>query len=231
MQIANRESFAAARKKGAPTARSYVQDGLVALFDGIENAGWGVHDPSATTWVNLAGGPAMSFNGGLTVGDNYMRTTSGYGEAALASALRSTNLTIEFVAARNFAFGSSNAFYSESMSSSEYVYASILFYTSGQIYYNRKSQQWYVAQSNFPAGAARHFSFSVGGGNALAVMGEKVLKSGAMAAQTQTIYKLRTTYTGGSDKLFHSLRRYSRALTAAEIAANYAIDKERFNLP
>lgn len=24
---------------------------------------------------------------------------------------------------------------------------------------------------------------------------------------------------------------YSRALTAAEIAANYAIDKERFNLP
>ena len=30
---------------------------------------------------------------------------------------------------------------------------------------------------------------------------------------------------------FYSLRVYSRALTADEIAHNYAIDKERFNLP
>ncbi len=29
----------------------------------------------------------------------------------------------------------------------------------------------------------------------------------------------------------HALRLYNRALTAAEIAANYAVDKERFNLP
>ena len=41
---------------GVPTAKDYVQDGLVAMWDGIENAGWGVHDLSATTWVNLAGG-------------------------------------------------------------------------------------------------------------------------------------------------------------------------------
>ena len=30
---------------------------------------------------------------------------------------------------------------------------------------------------------------------------------------------------------YHSLRLYSRALTADEIARNYAVDKERFNLP
>ena len=34
-------------------------------------------------------------------------------------------------------------------------------------------------------------------------------------------------YTGQ----YHCLRLYSRALTAAEIAHNYAIDKARFNLP
>ncbi len=38
------------------TARSYVQDGLVAMWDGIENAGWGLHDNNATNWVDLVGG-------------------------------------------------------------------------------------------------------------------------------------------------------------------------------
>lgn len=229
MLIAARESFAA--RRGAPTARDYVQDGLVALFDGIENAGWGVHDPNATTWANLAGGPSMSFTGGLAVGDNYMRTTSGYGEAALASALRSTDLTVEFVAARYFGYSSSNAFYSESVGATAYTYGSIFFYaSSGQIYYNRKSQPWYIAASNFPWGVPRHFSFSVGGGNARAVMVDAVVKEGAMVAQTQTVYGVRTTYTAGSDKALYCIRRYSRALSAEEVAANCEIDKERFGL-
>ena len=39
--------------KTMPTARDYVQDGLIAIWDGIENAGWGVHDPNATEWKQL----------------------------------------------------------------------------------------------------------------------------------------------------------------------------------
>ncbi len=39
----------------ALSAKSYVQDGLVALWDGIENAGWGVHDANATVWKDLCG--------------------------------------------------------------------------------------------------------------------------------------------------------------------------------
>ena len=39
-----------------PTARDYIQDGLVAMWDGIENAGWGKHDENATNWVDLVGG-------------------------------------------------------------------------------------------------------------------------------------------------------------------------------
>ena len=54
---------AAIAANAVPTARSYVQDGLVAMWDGIENAGWGVHDNNATAWVNLVGGVAdMEFN-------------------------------------------------------------------------------------------------------------------------------------------------------------------------
>lgn len=42
--------------EGAPSAKSYVQDGLVCLWDGIENVGYGVHDGAATGWVDLVGG-------------------------------------------------------------------------------------------------------------------------------------------------------------------------------
>lgn len=45
-----------------PTAKSYVQDGLVAMWDGIENAGWGVHDQNATVWKNLVGEEDIEFN-------------------------------------------------------------------------------------------------------------------------------------------------------------------------
>lgn len=37
-----------------PTSDDYVQDGLVAQWDGIDNAGTGAHNPSATIWKNLA---------------------------------------------------------------------------------------------------------------------------------------------------------------------------------
>ena len=39
-----------------PSSADYVQDGLLVQWDGIDNAGTGVHNPSATTWKNLAGG-------------------------------------------------------------------------------------------------------------------------------------------------------------------------------
>ena len=37
------------------TAKDYIQDGLVAMWDAQENIGWGKHDDTATTWVDLTG--------------------------------------------------------------------------------------------------------------------------------------------------------------------------------
>ena len=37
------------------TSASYVQDGLIAQWDGIDNVGTGTHDPNATVWKDLAG--------------------------------------------------------------------------------------------------------------------------------------------------------------------------------
>ena len=42
--------------KSGYTAKDYVQDGLIAMWDGIENAGWGSHDSDITIWKDLIGG-------------------------------------------------------------------------------------------------------------------------------------------------------------------------------
>jgi len=39
----------------ALTSRSYIQKGLAVCYDGVDNAGAGVHDPNAATWVDLTG--------------------------------------------------------------------------------------------------------------------------------------------------------------------------------
>ena len=64
------------------TSASYVQDGLITQWDGIDNVGTGTHDPNATVWKDLAGnldltltangswtnGNALSVNGASAVG-------------------------------------------------------------------------------------------------------------------------------------------------------------------
>lgn len=45
----------AAWAKSGYTAKDYVQDGLIAMWDGIENAGFGLHDDAATVWKDLSG--------------------------------------------------------------------------------------------------------------------------------------------------------------------------------
>ena len=44
----------------AYTSASYVQDGLIAQWDGIDNTGVGVHDPGAKAWKDLVGNYDLS---------------------------------------------------------------------------------------------------------------------------------------------------------------------------
>jgi hypothetical protein len=59
-----------------PTARDYVQDGLIAMWDGIENAGWGTHDPNATEWKDLMGSLDATTIDSPIFGDNYTDTSN-----------------------------------------------------------------------------------------------------------------------------------------------------------
>lgn len=76
------------RKKSDPTARDYVQDGLVVLYDGIENVGWGEHDGTASAWVDLAGTlDPVQYKSGTVIGDNCAYNPTGT-QIATNSALK-----------------------------------------------------------------------------------------------------------------------------------------------
>ena len=60
----------------AYTSASYVQDGLITQWDGIDNAGTGTHNPNATVWKDLAGNLDLTLtaNGSWTNGNALVYT-------------------------------------------------------------------------------------------------------------------------------------------------------------
>ena len=84
----------------AYTSASYVQDGLVAQWDGIDNAGMGTHNPNATVWKDLAGNLDMTLteNGSWTNGN----ALAVNGAAAVGTTKTSSYKTIEVVYSKPF---------------------------------------------------------------------------------------------------------------------------------
>lgn len=96
----------AAAARGA--VDGYVQSGLIAHWDAIDNVGTGVHDANATTWKDLTGLHAdMVFPNGTLIGGNYYDMkkegveggTGGYltDVADIATAIADKACTIEVV--------------------------------------------------------------------------------------------------------------------------------------
>jgi hypothetical protein len=53
--LASKQIAFGSGKRGL-SAKDYVQDGLIAMWDGIENAGWGLHDSNPIGWHELIAG-------------------------------------------------------------------------------------------------------------------------------------------------------------------------------
>ena len=78
-------------------ASSYIQNGLVACWDGIENAGAGTHDAGATVWKDIVGGYEFALTG-VTVDADRMTFA---GSATSYGTLDSAGTTATFGAAKN----------------------------------------------------------------------------------------------------------------------------------
>ena len=240
MQIAARQSFLTGRAGPTPWTNPYVTDGLVAMWDGEWNAGGGVHDPDATTWADLSGnGYGMTSQGsadwrtnGAAVNSKanaFWRGNCSWFREAWSS---SAGVCVESVATLGrgivFGFGGQNQTWQSFDIDIATLNASIKrFAFRGATSANTPVADGSIAIIRSWANATNYEATMAG-----------VTVSGAYSYQNHSgngfavgfrgdLYGTSTRLVNG---VIHCVRVYSRALTAAEVAANYAIDAARFGL-
>lgn len=219
-----------------PTARDYISDGLIAMWDGIENAGGGgQHDSNVTVWKDLAGNRDLVLGSAATVQDNYIATTVAspitvpsdeidgvetiqvcvhrYGNlgTAVISVKRGQYIRIQQVDGiyNMYANGNTSTGYaSHSIIGTVTKTEDVTLTTTGPWLEQNK---FYQDDEDRTALGTRNW-WRIRDGLVMGVAYGDNSERGS----------------GGS---IYSVRLYSRALTAEEIAHNYAIDKIRFNLP
>lgn len=209
-----------------PTAKSYIQDGLIAMWDGIENAGWGTHDANAMVWKDLVGNRHWTNLPNHLVWTDNSAATSGGGFGVSASEswqVQYAHIDVcgECFANNNsfvcFCFGNNKMFGILPTNNRGFQFASGKPTMGGDFY-----KPWSVAATLDSDNNI--ISCYYNSESRAANLGSSTW---AAASRVQFGSNIPYLFFGA----IHSLRLYSRALTAAEIAHNYAIDKIRFNLP
>ena len=221
----------------AASASLYVQDGLVACWDGIENTGKGVHDSAATVWKDLVGGYEFTLNG-VTVNPDRMTftgSTSSYGtlsgDATTSSFVAAKDGTMEIVYRSDTGAGTQVLLQSTDNSGLAFG----IF--NGNNIILRSSSSTTAQMLPFTSGANTNcvsvFYTSRAPVSAI-VNGEKKALSGnnywGAPNASQTFIGKRASNASGFLGSIYCIRLYSRHLTDEEIAANYEIDKKRFIL-
>ena len=244
VMFAAKQIYLGRSAKAAPTAKSYVQDGLIAMWDGIENAGWGVHDAAATTWKDLISGIDFTFGSGMTWGTDYA-TTAG---SEVVGTLNKSNTSLfgrilgasaqgnfEYCLAKGI--DTLNPYWTNGSSQGILFYLRMLnnmvavrnqngaMNGAGSFFWNTRMTKDVLHTMAFSMASGEKCKLYVDGeykesSSANCNFAVNLLSTGNYAMQ----FKIRQEKT-------HCVRVYSRALSADELAANSAIDKERFNLP
>lgn len=232
MLIAARNGFMA----GGGWKNPYpVMDSCVAWWDGIWNAGGGQHDANATVWKDLMGDADVTLTNGAVIAwqSTGCEMTSGYFSRTITQSILdafvSGKFTIEIVCnPTNTAYG--HAFSVTGAREEVWIAKNERSYLS----YGSTSFTSYLGGGAGVINSLSSIAYSIDGANGVKfynATADKSTNSLTVSAVPSNTASVRLF--GG--RLFSGLacevRFHSRALTAAEIAANYAVDKVRFNLP
>lgn len=227
--MANARQFMAARTAVLATSggfvNPYVTNGLIAMWDGIENAGWGVHDQSATTWIDLSG------NGNdIDVDLTQSSWEDGFLNVTGTTCTRDEEITniatleVLFRDSRTSSYPNNNGPF---FVLGEMKGPCCLWY--GHIAGGAKSTLTAISSNlakNKNILASRSYTYNPASyyvnGEPMGLYYPPTTLADAVGCKAMAV--------GGSSIEIYHVRAYSRALTAEQIAANYAIDKERFGL-
>ena len=230
---------------------AYIQDGLVVQYDGIENAGPGVHDASARVWVDLTGnGHDLVLNAGDTVGANFVNILRGSRTASNDVFAAYSPITIEFNARPTAADKAGN--WSANLVGIPHIGTFGWDGRTGAIFVMRPHSaaatannyrsynSGYSKLANLvSAGVFQTYSATPGYGDDQAA-DSPVYVNGAQVAKTHGVNRNSDPDTRpaslqvsvGHSKTasaLRSVRIYNRELTAEERAINNALDKVRFD--
>lgn len=226
----NIQSFGTAAKK---TARDYVQEGLVAMWDGVENAGWGLHDAAATNWLDLVGGVLLPLNG-RTPGSDFVPQRQGDIQARvlinnLITIYQSGEYTQEIAFRVNKSVPSVTA---GLVGVGGYSFIGKYSNTSPLVNFIARVGAWqsYYTVASIPFGRTVTMQLRDDGASRW-LDGRSDSSSSAKATHATggQYVELNAVNADFSADIF-SIRLYHKNLTDAEIAANYAIDKARFGI-
>lgn len=219
--------------KRTPTAKDYM--GAISHFwDGIENAGYGTHNPSATTWKDLVGNADMTITQGAFSTDHLVVSNS----SAYTNGVTEPPAAIEVVFSRTSGYAA--------IVSQDALNRRGLFYNL-----NASEGYGFYFDGNGKASIIIPYSQS----NVLSIAG--AWDSSDPSSTTSMTYingqindysKKHSSSWGGEHRVnvggngqksyqygfygkIFRLTFHSRVPTASEIASNYAVDKARFGLP
>ena len=213
----------------------YVQDGLVACWDGAENAGRLSHNPNATVWKDVVGGREFTLTGVTVEADRmvFAGSNKSYGtlsaDDTAATFDTATGGTLEIVYA------------APSTLSSTVNYVLLQSSTTSGIAFGINKGPKILAGNK----SAKPFSFDSGTTtNFVAVRYSSATPQSLIAngtargttssatnwssSDTTTIIGNRTSKANGFPGAIYCVRLYNRQLTSEEIAVNQAVDASRF---
>ena len=222
----------------------YITDGLASMFDSVWNVGGGLSDRTSDRWFDVVSPAYIEFenfknhdDAKIEWTDNAVEITYmngvGHGMTPILDAFYNIgSATIEFVARNN---GNNN--------NRNYIFES---WSNGDtaIYDIRVGS--HDVKSNYSAGYPRcltsklaSFSFVCDGSDTLfyrngeykGVTSHYTFLQPTIQDEFVAIGNIYPYYDFTFLGAISSIRIYSKPLSAEEIAANYAIDKARFNLP
>ena len=230
------------RKKS--TASLYVKDGLVACWDGIENAGAGSHDDSPSSWADLVGALGIAVPEWVTAESNGFCSVSST-DTRTYPAISSIpglgdNVTIEVAAERVTWRTTDNQLALQPVISSPYGWFGYRYYDNSGVYHLLPRSSAGIAELyNYTYGGfdvsechtfAARVTLPYDASNAMVVDGV------AYAGFTRDGYNHTQALPSNwqffnatrADVRIHAIRVYNRRLTDEEVAANHALDVKRF---
>jgi len=223
----------------AYTSASYAQEGLIAQWDAIDNAGTGVHDPAATVWKDLKGSRNLTLTNGACWKNGDRLVVNGLGAFGTSSVSGIKTIEVLFRMTRNDGRILFNAGYEQHRQF--VVFDKVL--SNGNIignrcYFSGKKGAHNYVEFRADAAAMRYMAgtFSDSAADATALYGDGVPRidgtlsndwyTGDGVVMVGDRAKAQTTYRWYGE--VSSIRLYDRELTAEEIASNHAIDLARF---